>query len=136
MFKDAINVPHVKSECMTSNPAFYIIFFECCISIEFFDQRVTHLGEIIKELFLAFFFKIDRDEGFLVVSKVHKSLLNEWSLFKVMRVSLIVLRGAKHAIVHVFPLVTTLSSGFSWSHLQNRAVNSIKQSTIVGNKLD
>ena len=121
---------------MSSNLAFYVIFFECCICIVFSDQWFINSEEITKELFPFSSFKTTRDEGFLEVNKVHKSLLNEWSLFKVMRVSLIVLRGAKHAIVHVFPLVTTLSCGFSWSHLQNRAVNSIKQSTIVGNKLD
>ena len=95
MFKDAINVPHVKSECMTSNPAFYIIFFECCIYIEFSNQRVTLSEEITKELFPASSFKTAMDEGFLEVSKVYKSLLNDWSLFKVMRVSLIVLKGVK-----------------------------------------
>ena len=136
MSKDTINIPHVKNEFMTSNLAFYVIFFECCIYIEFSDQRITNSREITKELFPVTSFKTARDEGFLKNSKIHISLLNDRSLFKVMGVSLKVLRGVKQAIVQAFPLVTTLNSCFLWSHLQNRATNTTKQSIITSNKLN
>ena len=77
MSKNTINVPHIKSERMTSNLAFYEIFFECCICIEFSNQRFTNSKEITKELFPTSSFKIARDEGFLEVSKIHISLLND-----------------------------------------------------------
>ena len=118
---------------MSSNLAFYVIFFECCICVEFSDQWFTNSEEITKELFPASSFKTARDEGFLNVSNIHKSLLDDQSLFKVMGVSLVVLRGAKQAIVQVFPLVTMLSSGFSWDHLQNRA--QLPVTNLISNKL-
>ena len=136
MSKNTINVPHIKSEFMSSNLAFYVIFFECCICVEFSDQWFTNSEEITKELFPFSSFKTTRDEGFLEVNKVHKSLLNDWSLLEVMVVSLKMSSGAKPILVHAFPLVTTLSSGFLWSHLQNRVANSTKQSIIPNNKLD
>ena len=103
---------------MASNSTIYFILSQNGIGIEFLNQWFTHLGEITKELFLAMFFKIARDEGFFEVNKIHVSFLNDRSLLKVMVVLLKMLSGVKPGIIHVFPLVTTLSSGFSWSHLK------------------
>ena len=72
----------------------------------------------------------------LKIDKIHKSLLNDWSLLKVLVVSLKMLGGVKPGLAHAFPLVTTLSSGFSSCHLQNREANTTKQSTKYSNKLD
>ena len=68
----------------------------------------------------------------LKIDKIHKSLLNDWSLLKVLVVSLKMLGGVKPGLAHAFPLV----SGFSSCHLQNREANTTKQSTKYGNKLD
>jgi len=54
------------------------------------------------------------------------SLLNDWSYFELMGIFLIVLKGAKQAVVKMLSLVTTLNNGFSWSHLQNIAANTTK----------
>ena len=126
MSKDTINVPHVRSECTTSNPAFYVIFFECCICIEFSDQRFTNSGEFTKEFIPTLSFKTTRNEGILKINKIHISLLNDWSCFELMGISLKVLRGAKQVVVMALSLVTTLSNRFSRSHLQNIVANTTK----------
>ena len=136
MSKNTINVPHFKSEFIASNPTIDVIVSEYGIGIEFLNQWFTNPEEITKKLFPTSFFKTAWDEVVIKFDKIHKSLLNNWSLLKVLVVSLKVLGGAKPSLIHVFPLVTMLSSGFSFGHLQNRVANTTKQSTKSGNKLD
>ena len=124
--KYSINVFLVKSECMSSNPTFYVILFEWCICIEFSDQRFTNSGEFTKEFIPTLSFKTTRNEGILKINKIHISLLNDWSCFELMGISLKVLRGAKQVVVMALSLVTTLSNRFSRSHLQNIVANTTK----------
>ena len=124
--KYSINVLNVKSECMTSNLALYVILFEWCISVKLSDQRFTNSGQFAKKFILALSFKTPKNEGILKISKMHLSLLNDWSCFELKGISLKILRGAKQTIIKAFSLVTMLRSSFSWSHLQNIVANTKK----------
>ena len=121
-----INCLNVKSECMTFNLALYVFLFEWCISIKLFDQRFTNSEEFSKKFIPTSSFKTPKHEGILKISKMHLSLLNDWSCFELKGISFKMLRGAKQTVIIAFSLITTLSNSFSWSHLQNIAVKTTK----------
>ena len=107
MSKNTINVPHFKSEFIASNLTIDVIVSKYGISIEFPNQWFTNPREITKKLFPTSFYKIAWDEVVLKIDKIHESLLNDWSLLKVLAISLKVLGEAKLGLIHAFPLVTT-----------------------------
>ena len=117
MSKNTINVTHFNSEFIAFNPTIVVIVFYYGIGIEFPNQWFTNLSKITKKLFPTSFYRTAWDEVVFEIDKIHKSLLNDWSLLKMVVVSLKVFGGVKTGLIHAFPLVTTLSNGFSSCHL-------------------
>ena len=115
--KNLINVLHFNGEFMASYLTIYNIISQDGIGIEFSNQWFTNPWEITQQLFPTSFHKTAWDEAVLDINKIHKSLLNDWGFHKVLVVSLKMQDGVKPSLIHVFPLVTTLSRGFLWSHL-------------------
>jgi len=72
-----------------------MIFFERYICIELTNQGFTNSEEFTKEFIPTPSFKTVRNEGILKINRIHMSLLNDWSCFELMGISLKVLRGAK-----------------------------------------
>ena len=134
--KNFINVLHFNGEFMASYLTIYNIIWQDGINIELLNQWLTNPCQITKKPAPTSFCKATRDKVVPEIGKLHKPLLNDWSFHKVLGVSLKMLGGAKQRRIHAIPFSSTLSGGFPWSHMQNRAAKTTKQSTKYENKLN